>query len=56
MAKKTTPKKASTKGDVKKAAKDDKAAVRQTPDEQKLAVVDIPPNEPYPTGGAKKET
>lgn len=49
--KKATPKKDdSKKTDSKKAE-----APRSVPDDQKLAVVDIPANEPYPTGGAKEE-
>jgi hypothetical protein len=55
MAKKTAPKKAAVKDEAKKTAKPDKPAVRQVPDDQKLAVVDIPPNEPYPTGGTKEK-
>lgn len=54
MAKKTAPKKTAVKDETKKA-KADKPVVRQVPDDQKLAVVDIPPNEPYPTGGAKEK-
>jgi hypothetical protein len=51
MAKKPTPKKT----EAKKETKADKPVARQVPDDQKLAIVDIPANEPYPTGGAKEK-